>query len=238
MHRVGIVRWIAASRLTPVLLAVAGCVALVVALVLASSVAEHAGDPPAAGGATSRVSMPGADPRPPRTTRPTPPARSESTADRLRGDVLPDAEPVLLRIPRLQVTSPLVPLGLDATGAMEVPADGRQAGWYTKAPSPGALGPAVIAGHVTWNGDPGIFLRLGSLRRADRLEVLREDGRTAVFAVRRVETFAKAEFPTASVYGATDHAALRLITCGGRFDAGRRRYDNNVVVFAAMVGVR
>jgi sortase (surface protein transpeptidase) len=145
---------------------------------------------------------------------------------------------VLVRIPRIQVTSRLVPLALDEAGAMEVPQDGQQAGWYTKAPSPGALGPAVIAGHVTWNGAPGIFVRLGSLRRTDRVEVLREDGLTAVFAVRRVVTFAKSEFPTESVYGSTDHAALRLITCAGRFDPDRRRYDDNVVVFADLVEVR
>ena len=30
-------------------------------------------------------------------------------------------------------------------------------------------------------------------------------------------------------------ATLRLITCGGSFDRGRRSYDDNVVVFATLV---
>jgi sortase (surface protein transpeptidase) len=144
----------------------------------------------------------------------------------------------MLRIPRIGVESQLVRLGLDGARAMEVPGDPGEAGWYTKGPTPGALGPAVIAGHLTWAREPAIFFRLGELRRGDRVEVLRQDGRTAIFAIRRVVRVSKSRFPTDAVYGPTDHAALRLITCGGRYDDDRARYDDNVVVFAAMVDVR
>lgn len=162
----------------------------------------------------------------------------EHNADRVRGLLLPESEPTRIRIPRLGVTSPLVPLGLDPAGALEVPRDGRRAGWFTEAPTPGALGPAVIAGHVTWDGQPAIFFRLGELRPTDRVHVLRTDGATAIFAVRRVVSFAKSRFPSAAVYGSTDHAALRLITCTGRFDDAVGAYEDNAVVFAALVDVR
>jgi len=163
---------------------------------------------------------------------------SEDNADRINGLLLPEADPLRLRIPGIGVATGLVDLGVDTAGAMEVPADPDDAGWYTLAPRPGALGPAVIAGHVTWNREPAVFFRLGELRRGDAVEVLRADGRTAVFEVRRVARFAKSTFPTRAVYGPTDHAALRLITCGGRYDEGRASYDDNVVVFAALVAVR
>ena len=39
-------------------------------------------------------------------------------------------------------------------------------------------------------------------------------------------------------YGAIDHAGLRLITCGGTYDAARHRYLDNVVVFARLEAVR
>ena len=162
----------------------------------------------------------------------------EDSADRIDGPVLPAAEPVSLRIPGIGVATDLVDLGVDAGGEMEVPADPDQAGWYTVAPAPGALGPALIAGHVTWNRDPAVFFRLGELRRGDRVAVGRADGRTAVFEVRRVVRFPKSGFPTRTVYGPTDHAALRLITCGGRYDPGGAGYDDNVVVFATLVAVR
>ncbi len=41
--------------------------------------------------------------------------------------------------------------------------------------------------------------------------------------------------PTQLVYGNTNHAALRLITCGGSFDFSTGHYVDNVVVFATLV---
>ena len=48
----------------------------------------------------------------------------------------------------------------------------------------------------------------------------------------------KSQFPTHAVYGAIDHAGLRLITCGGTYDAASHRYLDNVVVFARLESVR
>jgi sortase (surface protein transpeptidase) len=118
---------------------------------------------------------------------------------------------------------------------MEVPRDPGQAGWFTRGAMPGALGPAVIAGHVTWNGAPGVFYRLAALHRGDEVSVTRADGRTAVFVVDRVDQFDKSRFPTHEVYGPIDHAGLRLITCAGAYDAEHHRYLDNVVVFAHLV---
>ena len=47
--------------------------------------------------------------------------------------------------------------------------------------------------------------------------------------------FAEDAFPTAAVYGDLDHAGLRVITCGGEFDAGAQSYRDNTVVFADLV---
>lgn len=61
---------------------------------------------------------------------------------------LPESEPVRIQIPAIGVNSGVIDLGLRADGTMEVPADGTVAGWYTNAPTPGELGPAIIAAHV------------------------------------------------------------------------------------------
>ena len=158
--------------------------------------------------------------------------------DKVTGLVLPESDPVAISIPRIGVQSTLVDLGLDGKGAMEVPQDPARAGWFTEGPAPGAVGPAVIAGHVTWNGAPEVFYRLSTLQRGDRVTVAREDGKTAVFTVGRVAQFSKSQFPSKAVYGAIDHAGLRLITCGGTYDAARHKYLDNVVVFARLEGVR
>lgn len=158
--------------------------------------------------------------------------------DRITGPVLPESDPISVSIPRIDARSPLLRLGLDARGELEVPQDPAQAGWFILGAAPGALGPAVIAGHVTWNGAPGVFYRLGSMRPGDQVRVRRRDGRTAIFTVDRVARFPKSRFPTKAVYGAIDHAGLRLITCGGTYDASRHRYLDNVVVFASLSAVR
>ena len=91
---------------------------------------------------------------------------------------------------------------------------------------------------MTWNGAPEVFYRLGTLRRGDHVTVTRKDVKTAVFTVSRVARFSKSQFPSRAVYGPIDHAGMRLITCGGTYDAARRSYLENVVVFARLESVR
>jgi hypothetical protein len=214
------------------LMALAGAGLVGVALLRPSSPPR----PPEAApqGAVSGTPTQVRQPRPAGTSTPGGRGRA-GVADLTTGPVLPESAPVRLSIPRLHVASRLVRLGVDDTGAMEVPADPAVAGWYDLGPSPGALGPAVIAGHVTWNQERGVFFRLGTLRGGDRVRVDRRDGRQAVFAVTRVARFGKAAFPTGRVFGGINHAGLRLITCGGEYDHAAHRYLDNVVVFAALV---
>jgi sortase (surface protein transpeptidase) len=161
----------------------------------------------------------------------------QDVRDQITGLVLPESEPVSVSIPKIGVRSRLVDLGLDDNGVMEVPKDAADAGWFSRGAAPGALGPAVIAGHVRWHGVPGVFHRLGAMRRGDEVRVTREDGKTAVFTVTRVDQFSKSRFPSGAVYGRIDHAGLRLITCGGTYDAARRKYLDNVIVFAKLKAV-
>ncbi|CCG05478.1 class F sortase [Blastococcus saxobsidens] len=156
------------------------------------------------------------------------------------GPVLPEAVPLSVTIPSIDTTTPpLASLGLLPDGSLEVPADYDVAGWYRGGPAPGELGPAVIAGHVDSAAEgPAVFFRLAELQPGDEIHVDRADGTTAVFAVDRVARYPKDAFPTVEVYGDTDHAALRLITCGGSFDPASGNYRDNVVVFARLAGVR
>lgn len=156
-----------------------------------------------------------------------------------KGVVLPAARPTGVRIPGLGVShGKPVHLGLNADGTMEVPRTAAAIGWYAQSPTPGARGPAVLAAHVTYNGVDGVFRRLADMKRGDKIEVTRTDGRTAVFTVHKVGQYTKEKFPTEDVYGNLDHAGLRLITCAGPFDPETRRYPDNIVVFAKLTDVR
>jgi hypothetical protein len=146
--------------------------------------------------------------------------------------------PVGLDVPAIGVhAGPLLDLGIDAEGALEVPPDAATAGWFTLAPTPGSPGPAVIAGHVDYEGVPGVFHRLGELKPGDEVIVTRADGSTATFSTYLVERYAKVRFPTERVYGNTAGPELRLITCGGAFDGGTGHYQDNVVAYARLVRV-
>ncbi|SNS11345.1 Sortase family protein [Geodermatophilus pulveris] len=216
-------------------LALALAAVAVVALVVAVTGQQRAPQPPAAA-ATSAPAAPDAASR---DAVPAPaPAPAAPTGAAPAGPV---AAPVSLEIPAIDVRSDLLRLGVDGDGTVQVPpltADDR-AGWYERGPAPGAVGPAVVLGHVDsaeWG--PGVFFDLGALRPGDEVTVTGEDGSVAVFAVDRVERHPKDDFPTIAVYGNTDDAQLRLITCGGDFDGGAGSYEDNVVAFASLVDTR
>ena len=160
---------------------------------------------------------------------------AEPSAAPVEQGVVPMAKsvPTRLRIPAIKVASRLMDLGLEKDGSLETPPGAFPAGWFTGAPTPGELGPAIIVGHVRYV-QPGVFERLTDLRRGDRIAVDRKDGSTARFRVVKVQHFAKSAFPTKRVYGNIDHPGLRLITCGG-LDAKTNEFDENVVVFADLV---
>lgn len=156
-----------------------------------------------------------------------------------RVDRLEQSPPIHLDVPAIGVrTGRITDLGVDAGGVLDAPPDAATAGWSTLGPTPGAAGPAVIAGHVELDGTPGVFARLAELAPGAEVGVHRADGDEVVFVVYRVERFAKATFPAGDVYGDTAGPELRLITSGGVFDRGDGRFADNLVVYARLVGAR
>jgi hypothetical protein len=160
------------------------------------------------------------------------PAPGRTPGTLTTGPLMSTSPPARVSIPALRVDVPVIGLGLQTDGSMEVPGDATTVGWYTKAPTPGALGPAVLAGHVDFKKRPGTFAHLSRLRAGDSITVRRADGSVAMFAVTGLKRYPKDTFPSDTVYGPIDHAGLRLITCGGDFDPSAGHYRDNIVVFA------
>ena len=110
--------------------------------------------------------------------------RSDAVAVRpLAGD------PLRLRIPAIGVDAALVQLGLNGDGTLEVPAY-EDAGWYSGASRPGAVGPAVIAAHLDSLTGPAVFYRLKNLKRGDVIHV-DYPNETVSFAVKETRIYAK-----------------------------------------------
>lgn len=152
---------------------------------------------------------------------------------------LPYAAPDRVSIPTIRVDAPMVPVGLDSDGWVGAPPpeDPNLAGWFTGAVSPGEKGTAVVVGHVDNKQGPAVFYGLGALKKGNRVEIRRKDGKTAVFEIYGIEVFEKNNFPGDRVYGSKGTPELRVITCGGGFSKNNG-YDGNVVAFARLVEVR
>ena len=145
------------------------------------------------------------------------------------------ATPVRVVIPAIDVDADLVAVGLNPDQSMEVP-DFGEAGWYEPGPRPGEPGPAVIAAHVDSVAGPDVFHRLRELGSGAEIMVEHADGGRSTFVVRDTEQQDKDDLPVERIWSDTDETVLRLITCGGAFNAQRRSYESNVIVYAAARG--
>lgn len=146
----------------------------------------------------------------------------------------PVADPASVHIVSQGIEAETIALGTRDDGSLEVPGSAHTAGWWAGGPAPGERGASVIVGHVDSRDGPGAFFGLADVDAGERLTVKRIDGSSVHFRVERVEIHAKDAFPTASVYGHTDVATLRLITCTGTFDPAARSYEDNLIVFAEL----
>jgi hypothetical protein len=166
---------------------------------------------------------------------------SGSVGPAAHGPSLRRSVPVSLAIPAIDVDSALLHLGLNADGTIQVPSlvtSANKAAWYKYSATPGQVGSSVIEGHVDSYRGAAVFYRLGALSPGDTIDVRLADGVTAIFRVTGVREYLKSQFPAKEIYGATDYAALRLITCGGVFDYATKHYLGSTVVFASLVSSR
>ncbi|MEU3269295.1 class F sortase [Saccharomonospora sp. NPDC006951] len=166
------------------------------------------------------------------------PAPASPAANTPPVTALPRSAPEWVDVPGIGAHSSLVPLGLNPDRTVTVPPvdEPMQAGWYQYSPTPGETGPAVILGHVDGGGEDGIFARLHELDAGDEIRVGRSDGSVARFVVERMAREPKSAFPSDEVYGDTEGPELRLITCGGVFDAAEGSYRDNIIAFATFAG--
>ena len=146
--------------------------------------------------------------------------------------------PVRIEIAKLGIDAPVMQLGLNQDGTVQVPPldDHNLAGWYTGSVAPGQRGSSVILGHVDSYAGASVFFAIKNLDAGDTITIVRVDGTTAVFSVDGVQKVAKVAFPSSTVYGNTDYPSLRLVTCGGPFDGTTGEYLDNIVVYAHLAG--
>jgi Sortase domain len=142
--------------------------------------------------------------------------------------------PTRIRVGSIGVNARIEPVGLNAERALDVPRNISIPGWWKGGRVPGEDGPTVIVGHVDSKRGPGVFARLRTLQAGDRVDIEQTDGSTFTYLIERVEVHKKKAFPTKSVYGETNGSTLRLITCGGPFNAKTGHYVDNVIAYGTL----
>lgn len=152
------------------------------------------------------------------------------------GPYLEAATPLSIRIPKVNIDARFeTPLGVAPSGEIEVPQNYDSVAYYMHGPTPGEIGPSVVLGHVDSREGPAVFFSLGQLSIGDTIDIDRNDGTVATFAVTKMERHEQEGFPTVEVYGDIPYAGLRLITCTGIYDREELRYTHNLIVFAELV---
>ncbi len=152
------------------------------------------------------------------------------------GHAMSRSTPTKISIPSINVTAPIMPVGLASDGTIGTPplSDSNLAGWYSGGPAPGQNGPAVVVGHVDGPNGESIFYNLGKLKPGDTVQLTLANHKVAIFSIYSVESYPKSEFPGNRIYGDYTRPGLRLITCGGQFVGGSTGYADNVVVYASL----
>lgn len=112
-----------------------------------------------------------------------------------------DEVPVQLAVPAIGVDAPVILLGLNPDDSLEVPSTAQDTGWWSGGSVPGTPGPAVIAGHINLDGEPGVFAELGRLDPGDDVRVRLDAGQEVSYRVDRVERYAKEASPRTTCTG-------------------------------------
>jgi sortase (surface protein transpeptidase) len=163
------------------------------------------------------------------------PGPTTTTAPATTTTTAPPPVPNRIRIAAIGVDAPVVPVGLNPDGSMEVPA-ASDVGWYELGVRPGGpQGSSVLAAHVDYAGERGAFYDLRSVEVGTEIEVTGPDGWPLRYVVNERLQVDKDELPTQELFRVTGTPTLTLITCGGSFDRSVRHYEDNIVVRAVPV---
>ncbi|WP_244246950.1 class F sortase [Nocardioides euryhalodurans] len=177
---------------------------------------------------------------------PTAPAEESTSVvpgEELSEDDLPQAapaparagSPTEVRIPALDVASPVVPIGAPG-GVLTPPADPQTLGWWADGSRPGdPQGSALVTGHTVSTGG-GALDDLEQLTAGDDV-VVRAGNRSLTYAVRSTEVLGKGDLARRAeeLFDQGVPGRLVLITCE---DWNGSEYLSNVVVTAMPTGVR
>jgi LPXTG-site transpeptidase (sortase) family protein len=152
------------------------------------------------------------------------------------GDKIDGIYDYLLFIPKIEVDAPVLGLGLEPDGKMDVPDNYNDVGWYSLGTAPGEVGNAVLGAHVDNGADiSGVFKNIKRLEIGDDIYTTDNSKERLRFKITKIERYDYQTRDTGEVFGNTGKRRLVLITCDGTFLPEKGTYDERLIVFAELV---
>jgi LPXTG-site transpeptidase (sortase) family protein len=205
--------------------------ALVAVVAILAVVAARSGDDDAARADASSTRSPESSLTPtPATTQPV--DQSEVPLDPAESQAEAITGPYTLRIPRIGVEAPVVPIESNEDRVLLPPRDPGIAGWWRDGAAPGQPeGSAVLVGHTVRNNGGGVFDDVGTLRSGDTIEV--EGSHSALtYRVQSVEVLSKDDVArnAEQIFTQTGPGRLVVITCD---DWDGTTWQSNIITIAS-----
>jgi len=143
--------------------------------------------------------------------------------------------PYKISIPKLKVSATITGVGITKNGAMNVPGNIWQVGWYKTSAKPADnTGVVVLNGHVHGPTQPGIFANLKNLKAGDTVTVTEGSGKTYNYKVVSSQTFKAGEANDSLMQSASPtKQGLNLVTCTGTIRDSE--YQDRLVVFTERI---
>lgn len=151
-------------------------------------------------------------------------------------EALDDTPPIRIRVPELGINATVIAMEMGADNILPVPDTGQEVAWYSYGARLGEEGNAVLAGHVDWNRERGVFWSLLDARPGQTITLVSNAGRVYEYRVDWARTFSEDSpeglMTLRSLVGGT---TITLVTCTGRFDVQTRSYQDRHVVRATLI---
>lgn len=144
--------------------------------------------------------------------------------------------PRVISIASIDVKARVLQVGVDSDNNLMTPKSVFDTAWYTGSAKPGEMGAAVIDGHYSGMTAKGVFARVKELKDGDNITLERGDGSQLKFVVAATETVAADSVDMAKLLVSQNPSkpGLNLITCGGKYDAATRHFEDRTIVYAVL----
>ena len=140
-----------------------------------------------------------------------------------------------LSIRKINIEAPIVSIGRNAKGAVDVPHEIQALGWFRESAFPGSSGTTIIDGHRGWNAGIRLpFDKLNQISIGDIVTIDLNDGSVVKYRVIKKQLYPYDAY-SPEVFFKGGGTFMNLITCDGDWDPVQKTSSKRLVVFTEKI---